>query len=154
SERRRVTCGEARQLVVGGEKVRCGLCDGRSVPLDGLPVAALDRARQLEVVVNHTAHERVERLGWHGGLREQLAGHPTESDEVVRGDHRARVVERAEIVRKREGTDPKEDGELVRDRTGLLRLAGDGRPGAVELLRATVVGERLQRVEGEAASMR
>src|SRR6185503_8478116 len=119
-----------------------------------LPVAALDRARQLEVVVDHTAHERVERLGWHGGLREQLAGHPTESDEVVRGDHRARVVERAEIIRKREGPDPEEDGELVRDRTGLLRLAGDGRPGAVELLWATVVGERLQRVEGEAASMR
>ena len=51
-----------------------------------------------EVVVDHSAHERVERLGRRFCRREQIAGGSAQRDEVVRRDRGARVVERTALV--------------------------------------------------------
>ena len=69
---------------------------------DGLPVAARDRAGELESVLDHAAHQRIERLRRDVGRLEQRAGGAAQGDEVVRGDRRAGVVRRAVRVIERE----------------------------------------------------
>ena len=91
--------------------VRRGRGDRRAMPLDRLPVAALDRAGQLEAVLDHAPHQRLERLGRRVGRLEQLAGDAAQRDEVVRGDRGARVVEGAPFVVEHEGPQAERLGE-------------------------------------------
>src|SRR5207253_10227734 len=84
----------------------------------------------------------------------ELRGDAMEGDEVVRGDRGARVVERPGLVRERERLQAEHARELEAERPGLVSLGGDGRPGAVELLRTSRAGERLQRVKREAPLVR
>ena len=121
---------------------------------DRLPVAALDRAGELEAVLDRPAHQRVERLGRRARCLEQRARGPTERDEVVGGDRGARVVRRAILVEQRERTEPEYLGEPARNGARLVALAGHRRPGAVELLRPAPQRERLQRMEAESLRVR
>ena len=126
-----------------------GGMDRFSMPGHRLPVAAFDRPRELEVVLDDPAHQRVERLGGRAGALEEPARDPTERYEVVRRDRSACVVERAARVGQLERPEPEERGKLQpyrRARVGVRRERG---PGAVELLRAAAMGERLERVQRE-----
>ena len=154
SLRRRGTSGERGQRVVGGKEVGRRLGDCGAVPLDGLPVPALDRPGELESVVDHAAHERLERLGRHVGRLEELARRALEGDEVVRGDRGAGVVERTPIVGERERPQPEGLREPPAGCGRLVGLAGHRGPGPVELVGAAVVRERLQRMDGEAPLVR
>ena len=85
------------------------------VPLDRLPVAALDRAGQLEAVLDRPPHQRVERLGRRSRRLEQRAGRVAERDEVVGGDRGAGVVGGAILVGERERAQAEGLGEPGRD---------------------------------------
>ena len=117
------------------------LGERRAVPLDGLPVAALDGAREREVVLDHATHERVERLRGSPRRSEELAGDETQCHEVVRVDSGSCLVERASVVVEGERAESEDLGEGRRDGPGALGLSRHGRPGAVELLGPAVVRE-------------
>ena len=126
----------------------------REVRLDDRPVAARDRAGQLEAVLDRARHQRDEPFGRRARVLEQPRGRAVEGDDVVRGDGRARVVERARRVGEVERLQPERLGEPPAERACLLVLRRHRRPGAVELLRPARQRERLQRVNGEAALVR
>src|SRR5262245_46306160 len=109
--------------------------------LDRLPVAALDGAGQPEVVLDDAPHEGVERLRRRCRGLEEGAGDPTQRDEVVRRGRRACVVQRAMLVCELEWAQAEQLGELDTEGAGLVRLAGDCGPGAVELLGAAIERE-------------
>ena len=88
--------------------------DRHAMTLDRRPVAALDRAGELEVVLDHAPHEWLERLLGHVRRSEQPAGGATERHEVVRRHRGARVVERAMLVGEDERSQPERLGELDR----------------------------------------
>ena len=75
-------------------------------------------------------------------------------DEVVRRDRRARVVERPRVVCELERAQAQNLRELEAKCPRLVRLRGDRRPRAVELLGPARKGERLQRVQREAPLVR
>ena len=77
-----------------------------------------------------------------------------ERDQEARGHRGAGVVEGPALVREVEWLEPEQPGELKAGRLGLGIGAADGGPGAVELLRATLEREGLERVEAEAARVR
>jgi hypothetical protein len=64
------------------------------------------------------------------------------------------VVEGPALVRQAEWLDPEQTRQLEAGRLGLDIGAANGRPGAVELLRATREREGLERVEAEASRVR
>ena len=124
------------------------------MPLDRLPVAARDRAGQLEAGVHDSADERIERLGRRAGGLEQRLRRGAQRDEVVRGHRRAGVVRGALVVVEVERPEPERLGEPPADRAGLVGLGAHRAPDAVELLRPALLRERLQRVQAEAARVR
>ncbi len=85
---------------------------------------------------------------------EQRAGGPSQRDEVVRGDRGARVVGVALLVRERERLEAERPREPEAVLAGLVALRGHRREGAVELLGPAGEGERLQRMDAEAARVR
>ena len=96
---RAVSVAPARRRRRGARGAVLG--DRLAVALDRLPVAALDRAGELEAVLDHAPHQRVERLVGDARGGEQLAGGAAQRDQVVRCDRGARVVERAPVVVER-----------------------------------------------------
>ena len=122
--------------------------------VDCRPVAAFDRSRQLEPVVDRAAHERDERLRRRSGGPEELGRDFVQSYEVIRGDCCACVVQRACVVRQLEGPQAQCFGEPEAGAPRFLRLARDGGPGAVELLGAARARERLERMEPEPSLVR
>ena len=124
------------------------------VRLDDGPVAACDRAGELEAVRDRALHQRNERLRRHARILEQPRCRAVERDEVVRGDRGTRVVERAGAVREVEGTQAECLGQLPPERPRLAGLRGDRGPGAVELLRPAFEGEGLQWMDREPALVR
>ena len=122
--------------------------------LDRRPVAARDRAGQLEAVLDRAAHQRLERLRRRACGLEEERRRALERDDVVRREHGAGVVERARRVGELERPQAEQLGELRPLLDGLGGLAGDRGPGAVELLGPARARERLQRVDAEAALVR
>jgi predicted ATPase len=120
------------------------------VRLDRRPVAAGDRPRQLEAVLDRPLHQRHEPFG----RNPEPHGCPLQRHEVVRGEDRARVVERPVAVGQLERPQSQRLRELSRNRQRVGGLAADRRPGAVELSGIAAPVERLERVEREAALVR
>ena len=135
---------ELRRLVVDRAHVR----------VDGVPVAAGDRPREVEAVLDRARHQGHERLGRRACGLEQAARRAVQRHEVVRRDGRARVVERASVVVEVERAQAERQRKLAAVRARLVALAADGRPGAVELLGPARARERLQRVHPEPARVR
>src|SRR5207248_6652848 len=144
----------ARQHVVQGLELRSGSANRLPVSLDGRPVTALDRPRQLEAVVDRPPHERNERFGGSAGGAEQLSGDLVKRDEVVRRDRSARVVERPDFVRQLEWSESERLREPEPGAPRFFGLARDGCPGAVELLWSPRARERLQWMDAEAPPVR
>ena len=63
--------GRRREDEVELLELRALGADRGEVPLDRLPVAPLDRPGELEAVLDHAAHQRIERLGRRAGRLEQ-----------------------------------------------------------------------------------
>src|SRR3990170_5070201 len=121
------------------------------MPLDRLPVAARDRARELEPAVHDTANEGIERLGWSArGLEQRARSGPNRHQEVgceggacvIRGAPGVLELERSQAERLRQPES---------DRASLVGLRGYRAPGAVELLGSSGLRERLERVHPEPA---
>ncbi len=123
------------------------------MPLDRVPVAAGDRSGELEARVHDSADQRIERLGRSPSRLEQRLRRGSEGDEVVRGHRGACVVGGASVVVEVERTQAEGLGEAASGRTSLLVLGAHGTPDAVELLGSEVLGERLQRMQAEAADV-
>ena len=114
------------------------------------PVAAGDRAGELEAVLDRARHQRHEPGRRRAGKLQQGGRGPLERDQVAAREHRSRVVEDAPFVGELERLQPEGSGEPEAALPRLLCLGGDGPEGAVELLRAAPLDERLQGVDGEA----
>jgi len=130
------------------------LANRAAVRVDGRPVAAGDRAGELELVLDRPEHQRLERPGRRAGRVEQARGRTVERDEVVRREDRARVVERPRVVRELEGAQAEEPRELEALCERLRVLAGDRSPRTVELIGPAPRRERLQGVDAETTDVR
>ncbi len=75
-------------------------------------------------------------------------------DEKITADHRGRVVEGAVFIGDLERTQAKGYCQPACSRQGVIGLAADGAPGTVELLRASVAGQGLERMHAEPPFMR
>ena len=131
-----------------------GAAQRLAVALDRLPVAAGDRPRQLEPVLDRALHQRHERLGGSAGRLEEPGGDAVQRDEEVRRDRRAGVVERARSSASGNGRRPSVSASQSARVARFVVLAGHRAPGAVELLRAAREDEGLQRMHREAANVR
>ena len=118
---------------------------------DGLPVTADDGPGQLEVVLDHAAHHRNERLRRRARRLEHLRGSLVQRHEIACRHDRARVVERTIGVVERERRETELAGEPEADLMRFVRLRGDRGVRPVELLRPSRARERLQRVDPEPA---
>jgi hypothetical protein len=83
----------------------------RAVAVDGRPVAARDRAGELEPVRDRALHQGDERFGRSTCALDEVGGDAVERDEEVRRDRSARVVERALVV----GEDERAQAEGLRE---------------------------------------
>jgi pimeloyl-ACP methyl ester carboxylesterase len=117
-------------------------------------VAALDRAGQLEVVVDRPTHERHEGLGRCTRSAEELGSDGVQSDEVIGRDCGAGVIERPCDVGELERLEAERPRELGAHLPRLGRLSRDCSPRAVQLLGASRARERLERVDREAPLVR
>src|SRR4051794_21096346 len=89
------------ERVVGA--FEAGSLERGAVAVDGCPVTACDRARQLEAVLDRARHQRHERLRRCARFVEEPGGGAVERDEEVGCDRRARVVGGAPVVPELEG---------------------------------------------------
>ena len=76
------------------------------VRFDHGPIASGNGTREIESVLDRSAHERHERFRRGTRTLDNARSRAEERDEVVRRDHRARVVEHAIAVRKIERPEP------------------------------------------------
>src|SRR5215213_6677047 len=149
SRRRRL-----RQRVVEPRVLGPRLADRLPMPLDGLPVAARDRARQLEAVLDRPPNQREQGLRRRAGRLHELGGDAVEGDEVARGECGPGVVEHALGVVEVERPEPERPREPEAALARLRGLGRDGGPGSVELLGPAGARERLQRMNAEAQLVR
>ena len=126
----------------------------REVGVDGGPVAARDRAGQLEAVVDRPAHQRQQRLGRRAGGLERADGRLMQRYEEIGRHRRATVVQHARIVGEAKRPQAELPGEPVRARRPLVGVGGHGGPGAIDLLRAARARKRLEWMHTEASRVR
>jgi pimeloyl-ACP methyl ester carboxylesterase len=122
--------------------------------LHRLPVAALNRAGQLEPVVDRAAHQGDETFLGSSRGAEQLRGNCVQRHEIIRCDCGTGVVERARLIRELEGPEPEELGQAEADRKPIRCFCSHRRPRPVELFGTTRAREGLQRMQREALSVR
>ena len=122
--------------------------------LDRVPVASLDRAGQLEAVVDRSAHQGHERLRRRARGAEELGRDAVERDEVVGRDRGARVIQRTRVVGKLERLEPERAREPESFFECVLRLRGYRCEGTVQLLRAAGPREGLERMKRKPAFVR
>ena len=148
--------GERRLRQRAVERLELGLPlpDRGQVRVHRRPVAAGDRAGELEAVLDRARHQRHEPGRRRAGKLEQGGRGLVERDQVAAREHRSRVVEDAPFVGELERLQPEGSGEPEAALPRLVCLGGDGPEGAVELLRAAPLDERLQGVDGEAPLVR
>ena len=146
--------GGLRQRAIEPLEFRPSRLQCVQVRSDGAPVAARDRPGQFEPVVDRPADQRKQRLRRSAGVREERSRRAMQGHEVIGGERRAGMIERALVVGEVERRESQQPGERVAVGAGVGALRRDRCVCAIQLLGTAATHERLQRMHAEPSAVR